>query len=128
MKQNVSSKKNKDLKYIDDIDLRITEAETRIELALHYKIPYPRLHNVIRTTPERVRKSKISTFNDPVYMASYYHDNELDSEPVSTPREQTWEDLQEEIKDEIKDTKEDDRRRPAFDWKNLKNLRNKNEE
>uniref|UniRef100_A0A6B2LRY3 Complex 1 LYR protein domain-containing protein n=1 Tax=Arcella intermedia TaxID=1963864 RepID=A0A6B2LRY3_9EUKA len=72
-------KKNRHLKNPNEIDLRIQEAESRIALGLHYKIPYPRMHNIIQVTPERVRRSPKNAFNNPVYMASYYNDHPEDS-------------------------------------------------
>ena len=41
-------RRNKDIKDIDAIERKLVEAETRYELALHYRIPYPRMfHHAI---------------------------------------------------------------------------------
>uniref|UniRef100_UPI0035901FB2 LYR motif-containing protein 1 n=1 Tax=Myxine glutinosa TaxID=7769 RepID=UPI0035901FB2 len=69
-------RKNKQLQDLGKIRSCIEECETRIELALHYKIPYPRPMNVPHTglagasarklrTQERLRKRA-----KPIYLQS----------------------------------------------------------
>ena len=55
-------RRNRDLSKEDEIKEKIFEAESRIELAQHYKIPYSRLYNVPKGTEgnnESIRKNYI---------------------------------------------------------------------
>mmetsp|Transcript_290 Transcript_290/g.303 ORF Transcript_290/g.303 Transcript_290/m.303 type:complete len:155 (-) Transcript_290:141-605(-) len=64
------------------IDAKLFEAETRMELAMHYKIPYPRSCYVTGVTADTLANKHLTSFCDAAYMHSYYHDeNEGKSMP-----------------------------------------------
>jgi hypothetical protein len=78
-------KKNKDLQTEAEVVAAITEAKSRLDLAFHYKIPYPRFLacNLQLTNPrpfntsrmatgETTRKGKKDPITKPAYMLSYY--------------------------------------------------------
>jgi len=71
-------KLNKDLKYVEDIDKRLEEARARIDLALHYKNPKPRLYHAWGKTPENVRTSTRAEIVNSVYLTSYTTDKKDD--------------------------------------------------
>ncbi|XP_077980596.1 LYR motif containing protein 1-like [Glandiceps talaboti] len=70
-------KKNKEEADPDKIQLCIQEAQTRLELALHYKNPYPRPVNIpyMGLPPSMGRgkkfQDKLRKQGKPVYMQSY---------------------------------------------------------
>jgi len=75
---------NQDLETAEEVDLRINEAEARIELALHYKIPYPRAYTAWGKTGQQVVQAKEKTdIADPVYMVSYYHKKKKKNETIN---------------------------------------------
>jgi len=75
---------NKNLKFVEDIDEHIREAEARIEIGLHYKNPRPRVYTAWGHTPEQVRKAQnLSDIINPVYMTSYVKSGEEQKEPES---------------------------------------------
>ena len=68
--------KNKDIQDNEKIETKIFEGESRLELALHYKIPYPRLFNIAHGTnveSDGVLKGKVT----PKYMDSYKDEENL---------------------------------------------------
>lgn len=63
-------KANKDINDAEEVDKCIKECEERIELALHYKIPRPKLHYAIKLSPERLRHASCSI---PCYVIMFSH-------------------------------------------------------
>jgi len=68
---------NKDLRFEDEIRMRVMEAEARLAMAEHYRNPYPRPVNLPKTSyskPEgkRVGKAiqKMNALSRPVYIRS----------------------------------------------------------
>mmetsp|Transcript_35942 Transcript_35942/g.143667 ORF Transcript_35942/g.143667 Transcript_35942/m.143667 type:complete len:99 (+) Transcript_35942:260-556(+) len=59
-------RKNQFVVGVEEIEEKLFEGESRLELALHYKIPYPRPSNV---SPGATGKSKETP--RPAYMSSY---------------------------------------------------------
>lgn len=55
---------NKNIKNIDTIDIKIFEAESRIQLGEHYQNPYPRIYHSIQVSGDEVGKKLII----PAYM------------------------------------------------------------
>lgn len=70
-------RRNKNLTDPTEIEEKIFEAESRITLGLHYKIPYPRYANY---SPGFMKQSKKKREQErksrPVYMKSYYEDKD----------------------------------------------------
>jgi len=65
-------RRNMNIKNPEIISKKILEAETRIALALHYKIPYPRPYYITKVSYEGYKENPLR-YVDPVYMHSYYH-------------------------------------------------------
>jgi hypothetical protein len=58
---------------MEEIEAKIFEAESRLELALHYKIPYPRYYNVGPKANSRHPSKKFrvpSAYMDSLYPSS----------------------------------------------------------
>lgn len=67
-------RRNSNLNDQKQIEEKIFEAETRLELGLHYKIPYPRPSNVgPETTTDTVKRKRVL----PRYMDSYKDEENL---------------------------------------------------
>ncbi|KAL8593202.1 hypothetical protein ACOMHN_009857 [Nucella lapillus] len=70
-------RKNKQVTNKEEIEEHIRECETRIELAHHYGIPYPRLVNIpqstLAPTSRRLKKDQKRSIEQsrPVYLKSY---------------------------------------------------------
>jgi hypothetical protein len=64
-----------------DISKKLVEGETRYQIAWHYKIPYPRLHNLptgtITDSPQRISK--------PTYEIPSQDMGSLDEDPDTVP-------------------------------------------
>ncbi|XP_071131273.1 LYR motif-containing protein 1-like isoform X2 [Mytilus galloprovincialis] len=69
--------KNKNLQNEDQIKMHIKEAETRVEMAIHYKMPYPRPMNLPQTllppTGKKLKKAqkRMLEQSKPLYLKSY---------------------------------------------------------
>lgn len=87
---------NQALTEIPRIEQKLTEADQRIELCLHYKNPYPRLMNAINVSGEQIRDGNALRGVMPGYLSSYYDASA--SESSSGPATRTA--LQEEDKDD----------------------------
>ncbi|CAF1189232.1 unnamed protein product [Rotaria sp. Silwood1] len=77
-------RKNKHVNDPNEIEEHIREGEARIELACHYKNPYPRLVNLptysLPPSHNRIRfKSEYETedMSRPIYLKSYEHKEEI---------------------------------------------------
>lgn len=70
-------KKNKELKNEDEIKEHIKEGETRLEMALHYRTPYPRPMNFPQTllppAGKKLKKAqkRLLEQSKPLYLKSY---------------------------------------------------------
>jgi hypothetical protein len=62
-----------DLRDPELIDAKIFEAETRLELALHYRIPYPRLGHVRHSRNSAADELTDQDLVPLAYMHSTYH-------------------------------------------------------
>lgn len=63
-------RKNKDLVGAEEIESRLFEGETRIQLAKHYKNPYPRLYYAPKGTQGNVESIQ-NNYIKGAYRASY---------------------------------------------------------
>jgi len=66
---------NKSLTSDEEIQRKIFEAESRLALAVHYKIPFPRLYNVAPGTTLKVRRT-VAPKIKPAYMDTIYDETE----------------------------------------------------
>ncbi len=62
-------RQNKNITSPESIEEKIFEASSRMELAAHYKIPYPRYYNA---PPNQNAKDLRTSYIKPAYMKSYY--------------------------------------------------------
>jgi hypothetical protein len=75
-------RRNKGVKDVGTIQEKLFEGQSRLELGLHYKIPWPRLYNAPPRTTSETLKEKFEQAK-PAYMHSY-----LDEEAYSSSSQQ----------------------------------------